>query len=162
MTRGIHSKANKGETVDWLTPMNIVRSLGDFDLDPCGFKNWPTAKKMYCLPEDGLALPWSGRVWLNPPYGTKESNTWLRKMSNYGVGTALLASRTETAWFHDYVWEAATAVLFLRGRLSYYKPDFTQATGNAGHGSALVAYGEDDAAKLLISKIDGRYLYLNN
>ena len=54
-------------TTTWLTP----RSLGRFDLDPCAAPGWPTADEHYILPTDGLREPWTGRVWLNPPYGAE-------------------------------------------------------------------------------------------
>ena len=58
-------------TTTWLTPPGIIDALGPFDLDPCGHPGWPTADRLICLPDDGLAADWpaSDRVWLNPPYG---------------------------------------------------------------------------------------------
>ena len=63
---------DKKTTDVWLTPPNIIEALGKFDLDPCcptGMK-WKTANKFYSLDnnENGLSLPWQGRIWLNPPY----------------------------------------------------------------------------------------------
>lgn len=59
----------------WLTPPEIIRALGEFDLDPCcpPAMPWSTAKKMVCRPDDGLAVTWEGRVWLNPPYGRERA-----------------------------------------------------------------------------------------
>ena len=57
----------------WLTPPEILRALGGFDLDPCCPPDmpWRTAAAMISPPRDGLAEPWAGRVWLNPPFGTQ-------------------------------------------------------------------------------------------
>lgn len=56
----------------WITPRNIVDALGPFDLDPCACQlgqPWPMGARSYTLPgENGLLLPWKGRVFLNPPY----------------------------------------------------------------------------------------------
>ena len=54
----------------WLTPLPLVRSLGDFDLDPCGAPGHATASTVWTPEEvgDGLSMRWFGRVWLNPPY----------------------------------------------------------------------------------------------
>ena len=67
----IHSRPANGETNEWLTPPGLLAKLGDFDLDPCAHPDqfYQTASRMVCPPQDGLSEAWSGRVWLNPPYG---------------------------------------------------------------------------------------------
>ncbi len=160
MTRGIHTKANRGATDEWLTPPELIAALGQFDLDPCAHPQqfYRTAKRMIQPPKDGLAAKWKGRVWLNPPFSEMES--WLPKMAEHNNGIALAASRTEVErWFWPYIWDAATAILFIKGRLYFRKPDGT-TRGNAGHGSVLVAYGRYDATKLKASGIEGKYFLL--
>lgn len=152
---GHHSSAM--ETDEWLTPPEIIKALGPFDLDPCFSdpRPWDTAKDHIGM--FGLESPWSGRVWLNPPYG-QQTAAWLHRLANHGVGTALIFARTETEMFFRYVWGKATAVLFLRGRLHFYRPDGTKAEMNAGGPSVLVAYGEYDAMKLKESGLPGIFL----
>jgi hypothetical protein len=163
--RGIHSKPNEGASVEWLTPPEIVQALGEFDLDPCADAGqfYQTAKRMIKPPADGLAEAWKGRVWLNPPYGTKNLIAWLRRMANHGNGIALVPSRTEVeAWFWPYIWEAADAVLFRRGRIHFRLPHDAKTLpsgrkpGNAGHGSVFVAYGRSNVDALRSSGIPGR------
>lgn len=50
---------------EWLTPPSIIKSLGDFDLDPCSPINrpWDTAKKHFNVNDDGLAQNWGGSVF---------------------------------------------------------------------------------------------------
>jgi len=79
-------------------------------------------------------------------------------MAAHDNGTALLAARVETRWFHNYVWKRASAVLFLNGRLYFFTPDGKQARGNAGHGSVLVAYGLRDADILEKCGIAGKFI----
>ena len=143
----------------WLTPTHLVEPLGKFDLDPCGAPGHRLAERTYQIDdgEDGLELPWEGRVWLNPPYG-KQAEPFLKKMVQHGHGTALVFARTETKSFHENVWQAATACLFLRGRVSFLHSDGTKASANAGAPSVLVAYGAEDAAALLLSGIPGKYV----
>ena len=143
----------------WLTPTHLVEPLGKFDLDPCGAPGHRLAYRTYRIDdgEDGLELPWEGRVWLNPPYG-KQAEPFLKKMVQHGHGTALVFARTETKSFHENVWQAATACLFLRGRVSFLHSDGTKASANAGAPSVLVAYGAEDAAALLLSGIPGKYV----
>jgi hypothetical protein len=144
----------------WLTPPELLAALGSFDLDPCACpepRPWATAAKMLTLPTNGLAAPWEGRVWLNPPYGP-ETPRWLARMAAHRFGTALIAGRTETRWFQDQVFHAASYVLFLRGRLQFHRQDGTRAKRNAGIGHVLAAYGEDDAEKLNRSGIPGTFM----
>src|SRR6185312_2422575 len=101
----------------WLTPPAIVAALGLFDLDPCAAPNprpWPTALRHIELPEHGLPAAWSGRVWCNPPFG-EHTWAWLERMGRHGNGIALAFARTETVGFHRWVWNCATAVMFLKG-----------------------------------------------
>ena len=158
MSMGGHqSAAMQSDT--WLTPPAIVSALGKFDLDPCcpPVMPWATASRMLTERDDGLAAEWSGRVWLNPPY-SREAVKWLRKLAAHGCGTALVFARTETSWFFETVWRAATAVLFLEGRIHFHHADGTRAPANAGAPSCLVAYGMDDAARLLDSGIAGHFV----
>ena len=145
------------QTTTWLTPLHIVRALGHFDMDPCGYPGWATADRLICLPEDGLVTPWEGRIWLNPPYG-REVWTWLDRLAQHGHGTALIFARTETEGFVEQVWGKATAVRFLHGRLHFHRPDGTRAPANAGAPSVLVAYGAEDAARLAAANVPGTFL----
>lgn len=128
---------------EWLTPRPIVAALWTFDLDPCSpppeRRPWPTAALHYHLPMDGLALPWEGRVWCNPPYG-KETFRWLAKLAQHGNGIALIFARTETKGFHREIWQKADAVFFFEGRIRFYHSNGTQGDmPNAP--SCLVSYG---------------------
>ena len=140
-------QSHRSLSTTWLTPIEIVRALGQFDLDPCGHPGWPTADQLICLPEDGLTAEWVGRVWLNPPYG-REVWSWLAKLAEHGDGVALIFARTETDGFVREVWGKADAVLFLHGRLHFHRADGTRAEANAGAPSCLVAYGERNVAAL--------------
>jgi hypothetical protein len=70
----------------WLTDRAILQSLGKFDLDPCAAPDprpWDTADRHIALPEDGLSIDWTGRVWLNPPYHRDLIGAWMEKMANH-------------------------------------------------------------------------------
>lgn len=148
--------------VRWLTPRYIVEALGHFDLDPCGAPGHLLAARTYLLEngQDGLHLPWTGRIWLNPPYG-KHAEPFLQRLSEHGTGTALIFARTETRSFHRHVWDKATSILFLAGRLSFLNAEGIQATQNAGAPSCLVAYGHQDAAALQSCTPPGKYVRLD-
>jgi hypothetical protein len=160
MRKGIggHQSATM-RTCQWLTPPEIVRALGPFDLDPCFSdpRPWDTAAEHYS--EGGLERPWRGRVWLNPPYGQEVWN-WLARLAEHGDGIAIVFARTETRGFFEWVWERATGILFVAGRLHFYRPNGIQADMNAGGPSALVAYGERNFEVLRSSGIPGKLIRL--
>lgn len=143
----------------WLTPRPLVESLGMFDLDPCGAPGHVLARQTFQIDEgeDGLDLPWHGRVWLNPPYG-KEAEAFLKKLADHGRGTALIFARTETRSFHEHVWGRATALLFLKGRVTFLDASGAPAKANSGAPSVLVAYGDSDAQSLNDSGLDGMFI----
>jgi len=158
---GSHHSANMGKD-EWLTPPAIIRSFGEFDLDPCSpiVRPWDTAKEHYTIKIDGLSMPWFGRVWMNPPYG-KHTGAWLKKLSEHGNGIALIFARTETKMFFDWVWSRANAVFFLKGRLSFFHVDGRQAKDDAGAPSCLIAYGENNIKAIANSGIIGKLIILD-
>ncbi len=162
MTMGGH-QSPRAITTTWLTPLHVLAALGPFDLDPCAApepRPWPTAGEHITEAADGLSQPWRGRVWLNPPYHGPTALRFMRRMVQHGRGTALLFARTETALFFETVWNAATALLFLEGRLTFCRPDGTPARANSGAPSVLIAYGADDAARLHGCRLLGQFIRL--
>ena len=145
----------------WLTPKWIVDALGPFDMDPCvpDHMPWSTATRMVTKAEDGLVVPWKGAVWLNPPYG-RESLPFLMKMASHRNGVALLFGRTDTRAWHQYVFPVCDSVLFMRGRISFYREDGTCA-GGANAPSALVSYTAHFTAKLKDAGIPGYLVKCN-
>jgi len=149
---GAHPHAPvEGRTDEWWTPPEVFEALGlRFDLDPCappdGDAPWLPVDARIARPYDGLSLPWLGRIWLNPPYG-KEAGKWVERLAEHGHGIALVFSRTDVRWWHNAV-PKATAVCFIRGRLTFIAGAGQSAPGNSGGPSALIAYG-DDCAKAI-------------
>jgi hypothetical protein len=144
---------------EWLTPPEILAALGPFDLDPCAPEKrpWRMARRHYTKRQDGLSRKWSGRVWLNPPFG-REVGKWLEKLCRHGNGVALTAARTETAWFFDYVWQSADAILFLEGRPHFYYVNGERAPFNSGAPICLIAYGKENAKALKDSPLHGAFV----
>ena len=69
------------------------------------------------------SLSSGGRVWCNPPYG-REIAKWVQKgFESVQAGAAsvcvmLLPARTDTKWFHSYVYNKAE-IRFVKGRLKF-------------------------------------------
>ena len=147
---------------EWLTPPYIIDALGKFDLDPCAPVgiNWKTADEYYTIEDNGLMQEWWGRIWLNPPYGYNKPKEWLSKLSHHGNGIALLFARVETKIFFNYVWGAADSVFFIKGRLRFYDSKGYKAPNDAGTGSVLVAYGQNNVDILSRTSSVGKHIVL--
>jgi hypothetical protein len=158
MTLGSHQKTI-GDSQSWITPRWIFDALGAFDLDPCAAdpRPWDCARRNYTA--NGLNRPWSGRVWLNPPFDRYQVADWIRKLAEHSQGTALLHARTEAEWFEP-VWQLGRGILFLADRIHFHHPDGSRASANSGAPAVLVAFGLSDLIKLKRSGIAG-YLVEN-
>ena len=119
--------------MNWCTPQDFYDKLNDefhFMLDAAATDK--TAKcPQYFTPEtDGLTQSWrcNGAVFCNPPYG-RDIGKWVKKAYEEsrcgGIIVLLIPSRTDTSYFHDYIYGKAE-IRFLRGRLH-----FTDEQGNA-------------------------------
>jgi phage N-6-adenine-methyltransferase len=144
-----------GTTDDWITPKWLVDRLGPFDLDPCASDTqpWPCAAQQYTFMDNGLTKPWNGMVWCNPPYG-RSTATWLERLAAHGTGIALVFARTDTKAFFRHVWHKASYLVFVRGRLTFHRPDGSAPkTGhNSGGPSVLIAYGDEAAMRLIANQ----------
>lgn len=143
----------------YLTPPPILEQLGQFDLDPCSPINrpWDTAKKHYTIEDDGLLMPWDGRVWCNPPYGRKLGH-WIEKMALHNNGIALTFARTDTRAFQNYVFPFAESLFFINGRVKFYDANGNQSKSNGGAPSVLISYGEYNAEVLSECNISGHHV----
>jgi hypothetical protein len=85
---------------DYYTPAWVFERMGiDFDLDVCspsGGIPWIPARRFFTMADDGLAQPWEGRVWMNPPYSN--CTPWVRRFVDHGHGIALLPL-AKSGWF---------------------------------------------------------------
>ena len=87
--------------MDIHTPPYIFAGIPlTFDLDPASPLSGPVtpARYHYTPEQDGLAQPWFGMVWLNPPYNRREIGKWIAKLAEHGRGVVLVYARTDTAW----------------------------------------------------------------
>ena len=148
-------------TDDWYTPPAVLNCLPAFDMDPCvplqGPSPWQRVTTTFDAADDGLSVPWAGHVWLNPPYS--DPGPWMERLADHGDGIALVFARTDTGWWHDYVWGRADLLLFVRRRLRFVEPTETpgRKASNAPAPSVLVAYGQWAVRSLRSSGIPGAF-----
>ena len=97
------------KTNEHYTPLTFLIRVYEFydgvlDLDPCSDDKMRVFANMHYTKEiNGLALPWWGKVFVNPPYG-RSLPEWTKKViEEYESGRAdqilyLVPSRTDTQW----------------------------------------------------------------
>lgn len=113
-------------TDNWSTPQDFFDKLNDefhFTLDVCADENNHKCEHYYTKEIDGLIRPWIGTIWCNPPYGRKIGE-WVRRALFASVAgntvVMLLPARTDTKWFHDYIYKRDNVeIRFIKGRLKF-------------------------------------------
>lgn len=142
-THAGNASTNQG----WETPEVLLEALasvfGRFDLDPCSpqkARGRVGARVRWTEADDGLALPWHGTVFVNPPYGRSLAQ-WVKKAASEAASgraktvVALLPARPDTAYWHRHV-AGKAACFFLQGRLK-----FGDGRQSAPFPSAVVVWG---------------------
>lgn len=105
----------------WATPQWFFDELDKefhFTLDACAVKENAKCERFFSPEDDGLSKEWTGTVWCNPPYG-RTVGQWVKKAAeSKATIVMLLPARTDTKWFHDYIYQKAE-VRFIKGRLKF-------------------------------------------
>jgi phage N-6-adenine-methyltransferase len=130
----------------WSTPQDLFDELNaefGFTFDVCALPENAKCTAFYTPADDGLAQPWSGVCWMNPPYG-REIGLWLAKATEAvrsgATVVALVPSRTGTRWWRQFTSNAE--VRFLPGRLR-----FGNAKNSAPFDSAVVVFRPDHCSQ---------------
>lgn len=117
----VHFSSATGE---WETPQDLFDKLNaefHFTLDVCATKENAKCKRFYTKEDDGLFQDWNASdiIWCNPPYG-REIGKWVEKLATCKsfIRVALLPARTDTRWFHDFIYGKAE-IRFIKGRLKF-------------------------------------------
>jgi phage N-6-adenine-methyltransferase len=128
-------------TDNWSTPQHVFDALHEefhFALDVCASTSNAKCRRFFTKKQNGLHQPWTGRCWMNPPYG-RGIGTWMEKAANSAddgvVVVCLVPARTDTVWWHEQVMSRASEVRLVRGRLK-----FGDGIGSAPFPSAVVVY----------------------
>jgi len=140
VSNNVHFSSATGE---WETPQALFDLLDTefhFTLDVCATAENAKCERCFTKADNGLAQDWRGETcWMNPPYG-REIGGWMKKAHSYIYSATIIClvpSRTDTAWWHDYVYWA-DEVRLLRGRLK-----FGGTTNSAPFPSAIIRFSRD-------------------
>ena len=130
-----YSGSDDRYTPPWLLE-RITAFLGPdwYDPSPASYGHPPAV--------NGLAVPWRGRVYCNPPYSAIAP--WAVKFLSepFSEGLLLVPAYTDVAWFQPLY---GHTILFTRGRIRFLWPDGSQGL-NPPFGSVLVYRGRRRAA----------------
>lgn len=121
----------------WSTPQYIFDKYNEiyhFTCDVCAVKSNAKCDFYFSPEDDGLKQIWKGSCWCNPPYG-RSIGKWVEK-AFYSDCTVvmLLPARTDTKWFHNYIYNKAK-IVFIKGRLK-----FGDSTNSAPFPSMIVIF----------------------
>ena len=111
----------------WSTPQDFYDKLNkefNFTLDPCATDSNHKCDKYFTIDDDGLIQNWGNNVvFCNPPYG-KDIYNWVKKCSEESkkqntTVVMLIPARTDTIYFHEFIYNKVTEIRFIKGRLKF-------------------------------------------
>lgn len=120
---------------EWATPDDLFQKLDNefqFTVDAAATKENTKCKYYFDSERDGLEQDWGNEVvFVNPPYS--QISKWVEKAAHESgmwdterncTVVMLLPARTDTRWFHDYIYNKRRCeVRFLKGRLKFKGAD---------------------------------------
>lgn len=111
----------------WATPQDFYDKLNEefnFTLDPCATTENAKCERYFTPEINGLNQCWGGHnVFCNPPYG-REIYKWVKKAYEEAqnpntIVVMLIPARTDTRWFHKFIYNKAKEIRFIKGRLKF-------------------------------------------
>jgi len=111
----------------WSTPQDFYNKLNEefnFNLDPCANDENHKCDEYFTVNNDGLKEDWKGHtVFVNPPYG-RVIKDWVQKCYEESLKpntrvVMLIPARTDTIYFHKYIYNIAKEIRFIKGRLKF-------------------------------------------
>jgi phage N-6-adenine-methyltransferase len=159
------TRANNTTLKDvWQTPQKVINWLSPIHTDPCAGPNTTIgSQNNYTKEDNGLKQDWHGRVFVNPPFTSKED--WLEKTitesqsSNVQTVFVVTPDSTDTkSWWHKYIAEHADYIWFSEGRISYIDPETGEQMGSPTFGTAISIFGDPGEKTLTQLNNNGQLL----
>lgn len=134
---------------DWETPQEFFDNLNnefDFELDAFASDKNAKCKHFFTERDDSFQQDWTKykSIFINPPYTSKVQDEVLKKIndtisSNWrGVIVLLIPARTDTKRWHDYIFNKADDIRFIKGRLRFEVDGIPR--GSSTFPSAVIVY----------------------
>ncbi|MGD0255475.1 MAG: DNA N-6-adenine-methyltransferase [Acidimicrobiales bacterium] len=118
--------AGSSDSDEWYTPEDLFATLNaefGFTLDPCATPESAKCLTYFTKEDDGLTKPWSGTVFVNPPFS--DIPRWLAKsreeVMKGSTVVLLIRASIETKWWEEHIMWAAE-LRFIHGRLRFECP----------------------------------------
>lgn len=148
----VHVGHNSGK-YEWYTPKKFIDAarnvMGSIDLDPASSEianKVIQATTIYTEQDSGLVHPWSGNVWMNPPYNNSLVGEFTRKLTedlpNINQACVLVNNASETRWFQSYIFGFCDIICFVKGRIKFLDEN-GEATGSSLQGQVIAYYGKN-------------------
>lgn len=136
--------AQSSKKQDWETPLDFFNALDlefNFELDVCASAENALCADYFTEQDDCLVQDWGARFcFMNPPYGRDLKNFIAKAYEESAKGATvvcLIPARTDTSYWHDYIFKYAADIRFIRGRLK-----FGNCKTAAPFPSAVVIFGD--------------------
>lgn len=134
---------------DWETPQEFFDNLNnefDFELDAFASDKNAKCKHFFTERDDSFQQDWTKykSIFINPPYTSNVQDEVLKKIndtisSNWrGVIVLLIPARTDTKRWHDYIFNKADDIRFIKGRLRFEVDGIPR--GSSTFPSAVIVY----------------------
>lgn len=125
----------------WYTPRWVFDGLGiEFDLDvaaPADGIDWIPARAHYSVTDDGLAQPWHGTIWCNPPYSAPTA--WCRRWAEHPSGCLLIRADLSTGG--PFVALSAASSMYVPAKRLQFVNGHGEGSGAVNFSTVLLGRG---------------------
>lgn len=132
----------------WETPDHFYEKWGakhHCNLDVAATAENTKCEAFFDIETDALKTDWYGRVWCNPPYSDLQAWTAraFRQRNNCEIIVCLLPAKTDTKWFHSFVYRKAS-LFFIKGRIVFEFNSLVAGCGRSPFSSMIAIYRPDN------------------
>lgn len=142
---------------NWETPQHFYDLWGakyKCNLDVAASSENTKCVDYFDIERNGLLCDWDGRVWCNPPYSNLKAWTAraYRQRNNCEIIICLLPAKTDTQWFHSFVYRKA-ALFFIKGRIAFELNHTVGGCGRTPFPSMIAIYRPDSCSNAIQERL---------